>query len=400
MIPFFLLPFWLLFALPEAPAQEPYRRMLDNPLEFHGPELMSGLPSEVEQIRIGLFAPAGPTHAVGQAIIRGASLALEEANAQGGYQGTPFVLVQRWADDPWGAGSKEVIRLVYEDRVWAVIGSIDGESTHVAQQIVTKAFLPLLSPVSSDPSLTHIRIPWIFRLPPDDRAQAAALLKQGVGERGLKRVGLIFASNHDGRMAAAEWESVMAARGVPPVFHLPVSPASEDFFEAVRHTRSFSPDGLAVYLPRKGLLALLQALREEGMNVTVLIPWIPGLERSELEAAYPAGTLIQATPFPLHKVCGPYWKFTRNYIHCFGERPPDPAAYAYDAARMVIEGIRREGLNRSGLWEAITRLAPYPGITGSIIWDNGGGNTAAPDVEILQAGSMPSIPAEPSRESP
>mgnify|MGYP000860115771 CR=1 FL=1 len=381
MIPFFLLPFWLLLALPEAPAQEPYRRMLDNPLEFHGPELMSALPAEVEQIRIGLFAPADPAHAVGRAIIRGASLALEEANIEGGYQGTPFVLVQRWADNPWGAGSKEVIRLVYEDRVWAVIGSIDGESTHVAQQIVTKAFLPLLSPVSSDPSLTHIRIPWIFRLPPDDRAQAEALVKQGAGERGLKRLGLIFASSHDGRMAAEAWESVMAAQGVPPVFHIPVPPAAEDYSAAVQHACSFSPDGVAVYLPRMSLTALLHALREEKMKVTVLIPWIPGLERSELEAAYP-GTLIRAVPFPLHKVCGPYWKFTRNYIRFFGERPPDPAAYAYDAARMVIEGLRREGLNRAGLWEAITRLQPYPGITGTIAWDNGGGNTAAPGVEI------------------
>ena len=71
MIPFFLLPFWLLLALPEAPAQEPYRRMLDNPLEFHGPELRSALPAEVEQIRIGLFAPADPAHAVGRAIMPG-----------------------------------------------------------------------------------------------------------------------------------------------------------------------------------------------------------------------------------------------------------------------------------------------------------------------------------------
>lgn len=384
LFPILLILFFFVHALSAGEGRPPYRRMLDDPLEFHGPELMSADPAELDQIRIGLFAPDDPRQPVGRALIRGASLALKEANAQGGYQGTPFVLISRWADDPWGAGSKEVIRLVYEDRVWAVIGSIDGESTHVAQQIVTKAFLPLLSPVSSDPSLTHIRIPWIFRLPPDDRAQAVALVQRGILERGLKRVGLIFTSNHDGRMAAAEWESVMASQGVPLVFHIPVSPTADDYRETVRHACSFAPEGLAVHLPPKNLISLLQTLREARADLTILVPWIPGLPRSELVAAYP-GTMVLAAPFPIRKTCGPYWKFTRGYIRYYGERPLEAAAYAYDAARLVVEGIRQAGLNRAGLWEAITRLAPYPGITGTIVWDNGGGNTAAPAVEITPA---------------
>ena len=77
----------------------------------------------------------------------------------------------------------------YRSNVFAipVIGGPDGETTHVAQQVATKAHLPLISPVSSDPSLTHTRVPWIFRLPPDDSVQAEELMAKGLGPRNLKR---------------------------------------------------------------------------------------------------------------------------------------------------------------------------------------------------------------------
>lgn len=150
-------------------ADEPYKKMLDDPMTFTGTETLDGAENENEY-RIGIFAPDDDDHPVGRDLVRGVSLAVEQANAAGGVNGKPLRLVRRWADDPWGAGSKEVIRMVFEDRVWALIGGPDGGTTHVAQQVATKAHLPLVAPVSSDPSLTHTRVPWIFRLPRSSHA--------------------------------------------------------------------------------------------------------------------------------------------------------------------------------------------------------------------------------------
>jgi len=168
----------------QAGADEPYKRMLDDPLTFTGTETLDSATTEAEY-RIGVFAPDGDDHPVGRDLVRGVRLAVEQANVSGGVNGKPLRIVRRWAEDPWGAGSKEVIRMVFDDRVWALIGGPDGETTHVAQQVATKAHLPLIAPVSSDPSLTHTRVPWIFRLPPDDAAQAEALVKEGLAPRSL-----------------------------------------------------------------------------------------------------------------------------------------------------------------------------------------------------------------------
>ncbi|MEK7409191.1 MAG: hypothetical protein AAB225_29360, partial [Acidobacteriota bacterium] len=111
---------------------------------YHGPGREDAEPSGVREVGIGYFGPADPQHPEAGAIWAGAALAIEEANREGGYRGLPFRLVPGWAENPWAAGASAVVRLAYRDRVWAIIGSIDGAATHLAEQVVVKARLTLI----------------------------------------------------------------------------------------------------------------------------------------------------------------------------------------------------------------------------------------------------------------
>jgi branched-chain amino acid transport system substrate-binding protein len=55
------------------------------------------------------------------------------------------------------------VKAVYHDHVLALI-ALDRNSSHLAEQIAVKSFLPVVA-ISSDRSLTSTNIPWIFRLP-------------------------------------------------------------------------------------------------------------------------------------------------------------------------------------------------------------------------------------------
>ena len=178
-------------------------------------------------------------------MLRGATVAVDLANDVGGVHGRPVRLFRRWDDDPWRGGAREVIRLVYEDEVLALIGGPDGVSTHVAQQIATKVLLPLIAPVSSDPSLTHTRVPWILRLPPDDTLQARVLVDRGVVTRDLRRVGVVTGSDHDSRAAAAELIEQLLRAGRPPVCHLSVGPQA-DAMEIADRLAQFDLDGIVL----------------------------------------------------------------------------------------------------------------------------------------------------------
>ena len=73
-----------------------------------------------------------------------------------------------WSDSPWTAGARHVTKMVFVDKVWAIVGGIDGPSTHLAEQVVAKANLPLVSPVSTDRTANSAFVPWMFSLLPGD----------------------------------------------------------------------------------------------------------------------------------------------------------------------------------------------------------------------------------------
>jgi ABC-type branched-subunit amino acid transport system substrate-binding protein len=367
---------WEFYTEAEMLAPEP-PGVLDTPVEFGGWRGTRRAPSDLGEVRIGLFAPdSGDPY-------RGASLAIDELNAEGGFRGTPLRLVQRWNDDPWTGGAGEMVRLVYDDSVWAVLGSVDGAATHVAEQVVTKAWVPLIAPVSADPSLTYIRIPWMFRLPPDDEAQADALVREGVVPRGLADVGLITSSDHDGRTFATEIVARLHAAGVAPLFHFEVPPGGDEG-ALVKRARLFEPDALIVRVSPSDLPTLLRALSDAGIRAPLLVPWIPALGPSAVASHY-AGDVLAVRPFPTAPNAH-YAEFERAYLARYGAAPMPAAAYSFDAVNLVIAALRSSGLNRAALRDAIAAATDFVGVTGPVAWDNGGGNRAAPVLLDLRGG--------------
>jgi ABC-type branched-subunit amino acid transport system substrate-binding protein len=362
-------------------ADEPYKTMLDDPLTFTGVETL-GFAADEAEYRIGVFAPDGDDHPVGRDLVRGVTLAVEQANASGGVNGKPLVMVRRWADDPWGAGSKEVVRMAFDDRVWALIGGPDGETTHVAQQVATKAHLPLIAPVSSDPSLTHTRVPWIYRLPPDDHTQAEELVVEGLAPRDLKRVGIVVSADHDGRIFAEEMKAAMERAQNSPIFELAVDSDLHDPGSLADRARSFAPDALVMRLRPGAVRRLLAALQSVGVDCAVFLPWIPGLRLVEFPPAYD-GPVIEVAPFRSRQQCGPYLKLVRSGVRRHGTKPTPAMVYGFDAANLVIEALRRHAGGRADLQRQLTGLSGFWGASGPIRWDNGGGNTAKPTIRVL-----------------
>ncbi len=368
---------------PSRPVGDPGRppSVLDTPVEFAGWRGAPRDPHRLGEIRVGLFVPQAADHPVGTAVTSGAALAIERVNATGGFEGVPLRLIHRWDDDPWRGGAKAMTALVYRDSVWAVIGSATGDATHVAEQVVTKAWVPLLAPVSADPTLTQIRIPWMFRLPPDDRRQAQTLVSDGIRARGLERVGLITTTDHDGRTFAGEMLALLGAELLSPVFHFQVSPSVADVAAIVARVRSFGPDGLIVRLPMVEVVALLDRLQRGGCDAPLLMPWVPGLQPADLRGRY-RGDILYVLPFAESDHAG-YAGFARAYAERYGRRPPPSAAYAYDAVLVLARSLRRSGLSHPGLRDAIAGSSGYTGVTGPILWDNAGGNRGTPVLVTL-----------------
>jgi branched-chain amino acid transport system substrate-binding protein len=123
--------------------QKEYARVGEDGVPYSGPAVAD---ATSKTVKVAVFGP-------------GASEAAKGAAASG----AEFQLVGISSDVPWGKASNELVSAVYDKDVIAVL-ALDRNSSHLAEQLGVKAFVPVIA-VSSDHTLTSINIPWIFRLP-------------------------------------------------------------------------------------------------------------------------------------------------------------------------------------------------------------------------------------------
>jgi ABC-type branched-subunit amino acid transport system substrate-binding protein len=356
----------------ESSATEPHS-ILRRPAGYHGPGREKPDP-ELDRIPIGLFAPVEPVDSAGHRMWRGASLAVEEANGGGGYGGKPFRLVQRWAADPWRGGANLVTQMVYEDGVLGILGGPDGDTTHLLEQVATKVRVPIVSPVSGDPTLTRVAVPWIFVLPPGDDAQAETIAET-VAAAGPGRVGLVTSTNHDGRVGAEEMQEALFERAIVPVCHLSLPRDLLDAGPAARQALEARPDVLIIWSRPEPAGRFLNAIRSRGLEPPLYFPLtadpgsLPGVTGdwksavTVLAIAGPAGTESAGE------------SFESRFEGRFGEASDWVSRSAYDATRILIRAIREAGPNRVRIRDRIAELSGYEGVTGRVVWDNGGANT-------------------------
>ncbi len=298
-----------------------------------------------QPVPIGYFGPADPQHPQGGSIWQGAVLAIEEANEQGGYNGRPFRLVQRWDENPWSGGAAVVIKMAYEDRVWAIVGGIDGVSTHLAEQVVAKARLALVDPASTDRSVNAAFVPWMFSLMPDDQALMEALAN-AVGDRFV----LVSATDHDTRITTREFLKAIGTRR--PQRHVEFAGGSAEISEIARQVADLAPAEVVLLAGIEDSSTMLLALRTAGCEAPVF-----------------GGPSMGRKAF--FELTG---EATSNVRFAAPKHPSDDArlsdyaaAYAYDAVRLVVDAIRTAGEDRDAIRDAIREAVP---------WDSAGRNRA------------------------
>ncbi|MCD6334582.1 MAG: ABC transporter substrate-binding protein [Candidatus Latescibacteria bacterium] len=366
---------------------KPYADLRAKPYEYHGPERELAEPTDLEEVRIGLFGPLKRTDAVsqGRSMRRGAELAIAEANAAGGHRGKPFEPVFRSDDQIWGS-AREVARLVYEDKVWAVMGSIGSESTHIAEQIITKAHVVLIGPASTDPSLTQINIPWMFRCMPDDAHIARVLGTHLFQDRGVTKVAAIASNASDSRIGVSEFEKTARRLGRPLALSLKYDAGAPDFSRPLDLIERAGAEALVVWGRPEEAARLIRKIRARGMTQPVFGgPALAFPEFLKRAGTFAEGVTV-AAPCDLWRDDPRLRTFRQQFSERYGAPPDIIAAYAYDGMNLLIRAIRAGGLNRAKIRDALAEIRRFHGVTGEIRFDGSGSNVSPPVLVVVRDG--------------
>lgn len=169
--------------------EKPYARVGENGVQYTGPSL----PDEhAANLRIAIFGPhadrlVGSSEIVQALKTLGAPFLAAVARSgdlAAKHKGISLVAIP--SDTAWGKASDELVKAVYQQHVLAII-ALDRASSHLAEQIGVKSFVPIIA-ISSDRMLTSTNIPWIFRLPEGTPLrQALDCVSAAIAEAGPNR---------------------------------------------------------------------------------------------------------------------------------------------------------------------------------------------------------------------
>ncbi len=358
----------------------PYKEHFLEQMEYTGAGRGIPEPEHVDTLKIGFIGPIIPTvsvatggksheEALGIAMLRGAQLAMEQANARGGYlrRGIPFEMVIANDNGLWGSTGDEVIKMAYKDPVWAILGSIDSANTHIAIRVALKAELVMLNSADTDPTFIETNIPWVMRCIGDDRQMGYLLVDYLYRKLGYTRVGIIRSSNRYGRFGVREIRDGSRRLEHPIVIEMAYKLGTTDFALQLERLQASDVEAVVHWGDDVDGAAILNQMRALGMNQPFF-----ACDR----CASPEFLRI-ADPNAEGVVCGYPWDPTRQdpkleafrqaFRQQYATEPDTYAAHAYDGMNMLLEAVQAAGLNRAKIRDVLAhRTKPYQGVTGDI----------------------------------
>ncbi|UFH49109.1 ABC transporter substrate-binding protein [Pseudomonas sp. KNUC1026] len=218
-------------------------------------------------IKIGVAGPmTGANASFGEQYMKGAQAAADAINAAGGVNGEKIVLVK--GDDACEPKQAVAVanRLVDQDKVKGVVGHFCSSSTIPASEVYADAGVIVITPGSTNPTVTERGLSAVFRMCGRDDQQGVVAGDYIVDVLKAKKVAVINDKDTYGKGLADATSAELTKRGVKPVLEEGLTRGEKDFSALVTKIRASGAE--VVYFgglhPEAG--PLVRQLREQGLK--------------------------------------------------------------------------------------------------------------------------------------
>jgi branched-chain amino acid transport system substrate-binding protein len=299
-----------------------------------------------------------------------AEIAIRKVNLKGGINGLQIQLVVRSMEGPWGTGSKQAVDLIFNEKVWAILGSHDGRNAHLVEQASAKTHMVFLSAWASDPTLSQAFVPWYFSCVPNDRQQADAFIEEIYSKRKITKIVVVSDNGYDSKLASETFVKTTKKMLKPDPLQLSYNNSSKDFKSLLDLIEKAKVDGIVLLGQPSASITLIQQMRQRKMKQPVFGSLsvlgengISGLDLKKYENV----VLISLG----NNIGQKRIDFQNEFKKETGKTPGAVATYAFDGINLIIEAIRNSGFDRDKLQNSLSNIH-YEGITGLIQFDDKG----------------------------
>ena len=331
--------------------------------------------AHAQDVTIAVAGPmTGPVASIGEQIRRGAELAAEAINKNGGVNGKMIKLsIQDDACDPKQAVA--IANRILSSGIKFVDGHACSGSSIPASAVYAEAGALMMSPASSNPVLTDDAASkgWgtIMRLYTRDDAQGAFIGPWIAKKYAGKNVVVLHDKSAYGQGVADAVRATMNANGLKEVDYEGINAGEKDYSALVTKLKELKADVVYFggYHPEAGLI--LRQSAEQNVKFQLIMP--DSIASPEFwQVAGPAGEGTMFV-FPSDPQAKPEAKAAVEKIKAGGFVPEGFTLFSYAVVQAFAEGIKRAGSDDPAkVAEALKNGTPISTVVGDVTFDEKG----------------------------
>jgi len=295
-------------------------------------------------ISIGVIAPlTGSQAVIGTNVVNGIKSAAKRINSSGGIKGIPIKLIVYDDRNIPDEGVAAARRLIYEEKVKIIIGSIGSSVTLAIQQLTMREKILLVTPVSLSPALSQRGDKYFFRVTATAEMRQKGFVKFVVDN--LKPTTIAYLATNDdlGRSEVEAAEKFYSElKGPKTVYKAFFDPSETNFISYLTKIKAVNPDVIFMVADSIKASTIVKQARALGIKSIIL---------SSGEAATDqflklAGDAAEGVYFPLDWSPAFTDKYSQEFLNAYKEdygTIPDTkfAVQGWETMWIVAEAIKK-----------------------------------------------------------
>ncbi|PKO12315.1 MAG: ethanolamine utilization protein EutJ, partial [Chloroflexi bacterium HGW-Chloroflexi-10] len=321
-------------------------------------------------LKIALLAPiTGPAAAFGASSQKGAQMAIDEWNAEGGVLGNSVALeIKDTQCDPTAAA--DAANAVVSEDIHYIIGEVCSSASLSIAQIAEDNHIVQITPLSTNPRVTlnddDTTKQFVFRACFIDAYQGGMMAKFALDNNWTKAFVLHDPSSAYSTELAAAFRDAYDDAGGAIVGDDSYQSSDTDFTTLIDSIKTSQAD--IVYLPDYSNIAnpFLAQARASGVSATFLGG--DGWDSGDLDGTATEGSYF-TTHFSKDDNHLTVHKWVSQYVTKYNQDPDLSAALTYEAVDILLTAIQSAGADDPSLVKDILAGLDFNSLTGSLTFD-------------------------------
>jgi branched-chain amino acid transport system substrate-binding protein len=335
--------------------------------------LLQGCDNIPSTIKVGVAQPlTGPLAALGQDLLNGVTLAVEELNKEGfKVKGKPVTIEVVAVDDHGKPDTgKEVAKQLVEAGVVAVIGHLNSGVSIAAAPIYAEKHIAQFA-ISTNPKYTELGLDTTFRLVANDNLQAKAIGSFSVSQFKATKYAVLDDGTAYGKDLAAGAAVELKKAKKEIVLQQTFDDKTTRFEETAAKLKETHTEVIVSTLSDFQVLALIDALKKIDYTEVYLLGADTIKTPLTLKGTGMLKGLYATSPIlEIRELGATGTVFLAKYQAKFQTTPAYGGHYTYDAMHLLAAAIRRsQSVAPEKIIETLRKMDSYAPVTGSMTWD-------------------------------